>query len=267
MSISSTPGASPPGTSTPGRLAGRIALVTGASRGIGLAIAHRLVADGARVVITARNGDALQAAVAELGGPQVALGIAGKADDPEHQQAVVAAAAQTFGTIDILVNNAGINPAYGTLLDLPLTAGRKILDVNVLATLAWVQQVHAAGMGTRGGSIINVASVAGVRPAPGISFYGVSKAAVIALTASLAVELGPIVRVNAVAPAVVKTRFAEALYVGREAEVAAEYPLARLGEPADVADAVAFLASDEASWITGQTMVLDGGVTLTGGVG
>ena len=257
----------PISSTTPGRLAGRVALVTGASRGIGLAIASRLVADGARVAITARNSDALQAAVTELGGPEVALGIAGRADDAEHQQAVIAAVAQAFGTIDILVNNAGINPAYGALLDLPLTAAKKILDVNVLATLAWVQQVHAAGLGARGGSIINIASVAGVKPAPGISFYGVSKAAIISLTASLAVELGPAVRVNAVAPAVVKTKFAEALYVGREAEVAAHYPLARLGEPGDIADAVAFLASDEASWITGQTIVLDGGVTLTGGVG
>ena len=250
----------------PARLGGRVALVTGASRGIGLAIAQRLVAEGARVVVTARTADALQAAVAELGGPEVALGVAGKADDPDHQQAAIAAAA-AFGTIDILVNNAGINPAYGTLVDLPLSAARKILEVNVLATLAWVQQVYVAGLGARGGSIINIASVAGVKPAPGISFYGVSKAAVIALTASLAVELGPAVRVNAVAPAVVKTKFAEALYLGREAEVAAGYPLGRLGEPADIAGAVAFLASDEASWITGQTIVLDGGVTLTGGVG
>ena len=256
------------GTSDPAhRLAGRVALVTGASRGIGLAIAHRLIADGARVAITARNADALRVAVDELGGPDVALGIAGKADDPDHQAAALAALTTAFGPVDILVNNAGINPAYGTLVDLPMSAARKILDVNVLGTLAWVQQAYAAGMGTRGGAIINIASVAGVRPAPGISFYGVSKAAVIALTASLAAELGPAIRVNAVAPAVVKTKFAEALYVGREAEVAANYPLARLGEPSDIAGAVAFLASDEASWITGQTIVLDGGVTLTGGIG
>ncbi len=256
----------PISTTAPGRLAGRVALVTGASRGIGLAIASRLIADGARVVITARNADALQAAVTGLGGPEVALGVAGRADDTDHQDAVLSAAEQAFGPVDILVNNAGINPAYGSLMDLPPAAAKKILDVNVLGTLAWVQRVHAAGMGARGGSIVNIASVAGVKPAPGISFYGVSKAAVIALTASLAVELGPGIRVNAVAPAVVKTKFAEALYVGREAEVAAQYPLARLGVPADVAGAVAFLASDEASWITGQTIVLDGGVTLTGGV-
>lgn len=249
------------------RLAGRVAVVTGASRGIGLAIARRLVAEGARVAITARNTDALDEAVQELGGPSVAIAFAGKADDLDHQDATLSGVADAFGPVDILVNNAGINPAYGSLVDLPLAAARKILDVNVLGTLSWVQRACAAGLGTRGGSIVNIASVAGVKPAPGISFYGVSKAAIINLTASLAVELGPGIRVNAVAPAVVKTRFAEALYVGREEQVTAQYPLRRLGVPDDVSSAVAFLASDEASWITGQTFVLDGGVTLVGGVG
>ena len=121
-------------------------------------------------------------------------------------------------------------------------------------------------MGEHGGSIVNVASVAGLRPSPGIGMYGVSKAALIRLTTELAVELGPGIRVNAVAPAVVKTKFATALYEGREEEVSAAYPLKRLGVPEDVAGAVAFLLSDAASWITGQTLVLDGGVTLTGGV-
>ncbi|MET3806590.1 3-oxoacyl-[acyl-carrier protein] reductase [Nakamurella sp. UYEF19] len=249
------------------RLAGRVAVVTGASRGIGLSIAERLIADGAKVAITARNADALAEAIEQLGGSEVAMAFTGKADDPEHQDATLAGVAERFGPVDILVNNAGINPAYGRLIDLPLAAGRKILDVNVLGTLSWIQRTYAAGMETRGGAIINIASVAGIRPAPGISFYGVSKAAVIHLTAALAVELGPKIRVNGVAPAVVKTKFAEALYVGREAEVAAQYPLGRLGEPGDIAGAVAFLASDEASWITGQTFVLDGGVTQTGGVG
>ena len=249
-----------------GRLAGRVALVTGASRGIGLAIAGRLVAEGARVAVTARNAEPLEHAVAELGGSSVALGFSGRADDPEHQERALAGLAENFGSVDILVNNAGINPAYGSLVTMPMAAARKILDVNVLGTLSWVQRVHAGGMGERGGCIVNVASVAGLKPAPGISFYGASKAAVMYLTAALALELAPNVRVNGVAPAVVKTRFAEALYVGREPEVAAGYPLRRLGEPHDIAGAVAFLASDEASWITGQTFVLDGGLTLTGGL-
>jgi NAD(P)-dependent dehydrogenase (short-subunit alcohol dehydrogenase family) len=267
------PSTAPPATAPPAtapvaqRLTGRVAIVTGASRGIGLAIAHRMVAEGARVAITARNADALDEAVRDLGGTSVAIAFAGKADDPDHQDATLAGVTDAFGPVDILVNNAGINPAYGALMDLPLVAAKKILDVNLLGTLSWVQRAYAAGMAARGGSIVNIASVAGVKPAPGISFYGVSKAAVIHLTASLAVELGPNIRVNAVAPAVVKTKFAQALYVGREEAVSAQYPLRRLGVPDDVAGAVAFLACDEASWITGQTFVLDGGVTLTGGVG
>ncbi len=250
---------------TGGRLSGRVAVVTGASRGIGFAVARRLVSEGAKVVITARHADAVAQAASELGGPSVAIGVTGRADDEDHQSATLSAAAAAFGPVDILVNNAGINPAYGALMDLPMSAARKIIEVNVLGTLSWVQQAYAAGMSSRGGSIVNIASIAGIRPAPGISFYGVSKAALVNLTESLAVELGPAIRVNAVAPGVVKTRFAEALYVGREDEVAAKYPLRRLGEPNDIASAVAFLVSEEASWITGQTIVVDGGVTLTGG--
>jgi NAD(P)-dependent dehydrogenase (short-subunit alcohol dehydrogenase family) len=260
------PSPAPPPSPIARRLVGRVALVTGASRGIGLSIAQRLVAEGAKVGITARNAGALEEAVVELGGPDVAMAFAGKADDPDHQDAVLAGLEAGFGPLDILINNAGINPAYGALVDLPLNAAKKILDVNVLGTLAWVQRAHAAGLGARGGNIVNVASVAGLKPAPGISFYGASKAAVMYLTAALAAELGPAIRVNAVAPAVVKTQFAEALYLGKEEEVVAGYPLGRLGRPADVAAAVAYLVSDEASWITGQTFVLDGGLTLTGGV-
>jgi NAD(P)-dependent dehydrogenase (short-subunit alcohol dehydrogenase family) len=121
-------------------------------------------------------------------------------------------------------------------------------------------------MGANGGSVVNVASIAGLHPSPGIGMYGVSKAALIRLTTELAVELAPAIRVNAVAPAVVKTRFATALYEGREEQVSAGYPLRRLGVPSDVAGAVAFLLSDEASWITGQTLVIDGGVTLASGI-
>ncbi|GAB3070656.1 SDR family oxidoreductase [Nocardioides zeae] len=247
-------------------LAGKTALVTGASRGIGLAIAQRLVDEGARVVITARKVDALEAAVAELGGPSKALGIAGRADDEEHQADVVARAVETFGSLDLLVNNTGINPTYGTLMDIDLDAARKILEVNAIGTLAWTQKVVGGWMAEHGGSIVNVVSVAGLRPAPGIGFYGASKALLVHLTEELAVELGPGIRVNAVAPAVVKTRFAEALYSGREEEVSAAYPLQRLGVPEDIAGAVAHLLSDDASWTTGQTLVLDGGLTLTGGV-
>jgi NAD(P)-dependent dehydrogenase (short-subunit alcohol dehydrogenase family) len=244
----------------------RVAIVTGASRGIGLGIAAELVRQGAKVCVTARGEEALAAAVAELGGPDVAIGVPGKADNADHQAEAVDRTMEAFGRLDMLVNNTGINPVYGPVADIDPAAAAKILAVNVLAPLAWTRRARDAWMGEHGGSIVNVASVAGVRPSPGIGLYGVSKAALIRLTTELAVELGPGIRVNAVAPAVVKTRFATALYEGREEQVSAAYPLKRLGVPEDVAGAVVFLLSDQASWITGQILVLDGGVTLTGGV-
>ena len=247
-------------------MADQVAVVTGASRGIGFAIAQRFVAQGARVAVTGRDADALDAAVKELGGPEVAIGVAGKGDDPAHRAAVVDAVRERFGPVTTLVNNIGINPAYGPLATLDLNAARKMAEVNLIGTLGWVQEALRGGLAGTGGSIVNISSVSGVRPAPGIAFYGTTKAALIHLTEELAIELAPKIRVNAVAPAVVKTRFATALYEGREAEVAATYPLQRLGTTDDVAGTVAFLCSPEASWITGQTIVLDGGLTLTGAV-
>lgn len=248
------------------RLTDQTAIVTGASRGIGLAIAKRLVAEGAHVVITARRPEALEEAVEALGGPDKARFVAGSADDAAHQDEVIATATEAFGPVTLMVNNTGINPVFGPLMDLDLDAARRIVETNCLAALAWVQKLHADGLAERGGSIVNVASVAGVRPAPGIAFYGASKAMLIHLTEELAVELGPTIRVNAVAPAVVKTKFAKALYEGREDEVAAPYPLKRLGVPEDIAGTVAFLLSDDAAWLTGQTLVVDGGLLLTGSI-
>ncbi len=248
------------------RLTDRTAIVTGASRGIGLAIAGRLVAEGARVVITARKPDALAAAAESLGGPERVRWVAGAAADAAHQDEVIATATEAFGPVTLMVNNTGINPVYGPLVDLDLDAARKIVETNCLAALSWVQKLASDGLADRGGSIVNVASVAGLKPAPGIAFYGASKAMLIHLTEELAVELGPRIRVNAVAPAVVKTKFASALYEGREEAVAAPYPMKRLGVPEDIAGAVAFLLSDDAAWVTGQTLVVDGGLLLTGGV-
>jgi len=248
------------------RFEGKVAIVTGASRGIGLGIAERLVAEGARVTLTARKREPLDEAVASLGGPDVAMGVAGKGDDAAHQADAIARTLDTFGSVDLLVNNTGINPVYGPMIEMDLDAARKIFEVNVLSALSWTQQVHKAWMGQHGGAVVNVSSVGGLKPAPGIGFYGASKAMLNHVTAELAVELGPTIRVNAVAPAVVKTKFATALYEGKEDEVAAEYPLKRLGVPADIGSVVAFLLSEDAGWLTGQVVVVDGGLTLTGGV-
>ena len=192
----------------------------------------------------------------------------GRADDPQHRADAVARTVDAFGRVDVLINNTGINPVYGTMSRLDPGAAAKTFDVNVLAALAWTDEMRSAGLGKEpGAAIINVASMAGLGPAPGLGVYGASKAALLHVTAQLALELAPSVRVNAVAPAVIRTRFATALYEGREDEVTATYPLGRLGQPDDVAAAVAFLASDDASWITGQTLTIDGGVGLATGIG
>lgn len=253
-------------TAAPGapRFADRVAIITGASRGIGLAIAERLVADGARVAITARGQEALDVAVERLGGPEHALGIAGKSDNPDHQDHVIATVTDIFGPVDFLVNNTGINPVFGRLVDVDIAAARKIFEVNVLGSLAWTQKVYRAALGERGGAVVFVSSVAGRTLSPGIDAYGASKAAIDRMVTALAAELGPHVRVNGVAPGVVRTKFAELLVEGAP-EGARNYPLQRFGEPADIAGPVAFLLSQDAAWITGQVLTVDGGLLAAGG--
>lgn len=251
-------------------------IITGGSRGIGLAVAERLVAEGARVVLTGRRPEALAAAVTALGGEDHAVGVPGHAADPEHQGQTIGMALRRFGRLNGLVNNAGTNPAYGPMLDGDLGEGldiaRKVLEVNVLAAYAWTHQAVRAGLGTSngpggaGGAVVNIASVAGLGATGMLGWYAVSKAALIHLTTELGQQLGPRVRVNAVAPGVVRTAFARALYEGREAQVASAYPMGRLGAPSDVAGAISFLLSKDASWVTGQTLVVDGGLTLAAGV-
>ena len=240
------------------RFEGKVALITGGSRGIGFAIAKRLVDEGCRVVITGRKQESLDAAVAALGQTK-AIGVAGKADDADHRAEVFALIDERFGHLDHLVNNAGINPAYGSLLEVDESAFRKMLDVNIIATLGWIRGAVANGFS---GSIVNLSSVAGTTASPGIAAYGISKAGIINLTVQLAQELAPSIRVNAVAPAVVKTDFAKALYEGHEEQAAAEYPLGRLGLPDDIAGPVAFLLSEDAAWMTGQTLHIDGGIAI-----
>ncbi|MDH6520584.1 NAD(P)-dependent dehydrogenase (short-subunit alcohol dehydrogenase family) [Streptomyces sp. SAI-208] len=245
---------------------GKVALITGASRGIGYGVAEALVARGDRVVITGRTEDALKEAVEQLGAER-AIYVAGKAHDEEHQRLAVERAMDAFGRVDYLINNAGTNPVFGPIADLDLNVARKVFETNVISALGFAQKTWHAWQKDNGGAIVNIASVAGIAPSPFIAAYGVSKAAMINLTQQLAHEFAPKVRVNAIAPAVVKTKFAQALYEGREAEAAASYPLARLGVPSDIGGAAAFLTSAQSDWVTGQTLVVDGGIFLNAGVG
>lgn len=247
-------------------LSGKVALITGASRGIGYGIAEALIARGDRVCITGRGEEALKEAVEKLGADRV-IGVAGKAHDEAHQAVVVERAMEAFGRIDFLVNNAGTNPVFGPMAELDLNVARKVFETNVISALGFAQQTWKAWQAENGGAIVNIASVAGVSASPFIGAYGMSKAAMINLTVQLAHEYAPKVRVNAIAPAVVKTKFAEALWVGREEEAAASYPLGRLGMPSDVGGAAAFLTSEQSDWITGQTLLVDGGIFLNAGVG
>jgi NAD(P)-dependent dehydrogenase (short-subunit alcohol dehydrogenase family) len=242
-------------------LSGRTAIVTGASRGIGLATAEALLDAGASVVLTSRKQEAADAAASSLRSER-AVGYGAHATDEAAAQACVDFTLERFGSVDILVNNAGTNPAFGPVVDQDHGRFAKTMDVNLWAPVLWTQLAWRAWMREHGGTVINTASVGGLVVGPNLGIYHVSKAALIHLTKQLALELAPKVRVNAVAPGVVRTRLAEALWKEHEAEVAGVTPLGRIGEPPDVGAAVAFLASDAASWITGETLVVDGGQIL-----
>jgi len=250
---------------------GKVALVTGGSRGIGLATALELADSGATgIVITSRQPENIEVAKSESVEAGVSddriLAIAARADDEEAADQAVAATVELFGSVDILVNNAGTNPAAGMLTEVDLGALDKTWAVNMRAPLLWVRATHRAWMGANGGSVVNVASVAGLRPSPMMGAYNISKAGLIHMTKQLAMELAPKTRVNAVAPGVVKTRLAGALLVDEES-TARMHPLGRVGEPEDVAKLIAFLASDASSWMTGAISPVDGGVIGAGSSG
>lgn len=246
-----------------GSLDGRTAIVTGASRGIGLAAAAALHDAGANVVLTARTEEAAAEAAASVG-PR-AMGVGAHVTDEDLARACVDRTVERFGSVDVLVNNAGTNPAYGPVLRQDHGRFAKTLDVNLWGPILWSRLVVDAWMDEHGGSIVNTASIGGMSVGPDLGVYHVSKAALIHLTKQLAIELGPTIRVNAVAPGVVRTRLAEALWKEHEAAVDDRTPLGRIGEPADVGAAIAFLASPSASWITGETLVIDGGQMIGAG--
>jgi NAD(P)-dependent dehydrogenase (short-subunit alcohol dehydrogenase family) len=246
-------------------LSGRTAIITGASRGIGLAIAQRLTAGGANVVLTARKQESADAAAEQVGGS--AIGVAAHAVDEDAAKRCVDLTLDRFGSIDILVNNAGTNPAFGPLIDQDHARFAKIFDVNLWAPLLWTSLVVKSWMGEHGGAVLNTASIGGMHQSPAMGMYNATKAALIHITKQLALELSPRIRVNAICPGVVRTKLAEALWKDHEDPLASSTALGRIGEPADVAAAVAFLVSDEASWITGETLVIDGGQLLGNAAG
>jgi len=245
-------------------LSGKVALVTGASKGIGLAIAARLVAAGACVMLSSRKQAGLDAAAASIRNESSAEveTFAAHAGDVDAAAACVGATVKRFGGLDILVNNAATNPHFGPLIDIDLGMFDKTVQVNLRGPLAWTQLAWRAGMAERGGCVLNVASVGGLRHEGGIGGYNVTKAGLIHLTRVLAAELGPGVRVNAIAPGLVRTDFARVLVETAGDALAARLPLRRLGEPDDIAGAALWLCSDLASWVTGHTLVVDGGALL-----
>jgi NAD(P)-dependent dehydrogenase (short-subunit alcohol dehydrogenase family) len=245
-------------------LSGRVAIVTGASRGIGSAIADELAARGAKVVLSSRKQADLDAEAERINADHAdsVMAFAAHAGKPEELGRLVDATLERHGRLDILVNNAATNPYFGHTVDADLGAWDKTFEVNVRGVFALTQLAVQRYMGEHGGAIVNVASVGGIRVAFGLGIYNITKAAVIHMTKQLALELGPRgIRVNAVAPGLVKTRFAEALWGNDEIlnRVLQSTALGRIGAPPEIAKVVAFLASDDASFMTGEVVVIDGG--------
>jgi NAD(P)-dependent dehydrogenase (short-subunit alcohol dehydrogenase family) len=244
-------------------LTGRVAVVTGASRGIGRAIALRLAAQGATVAVTSRKLEACEAVAAEIreaGGN--ALAMACHIGEPADIERLVEAVAAGQGRLDILVNNAAANPYYGPALDMDLDAYHKTVDVN-LRGYFWASVQAARRMrGQGGGSIVNVASVNGVRPMEGQVVYSMTKAGIINMTQGLARELGRDgIRVNALLPGITETKFAQALHGDTRTRALVEklLPLGRIAQPEEMAGAVLYLVSDAASYTTGSCITVDGG--------
>jgi NAD(P)-dependent dehydrogenase (short-subunit alcohol dehydrogenase family) len=247
-------------------LDGKVAIVTGASRGIGRAIARRLAQAGAQVVVSSRKLENVQPVADEIvaAGGQ-ALAVQAHVGSPDDVAALVARAVETFGRVDVAVNNAATNPHFGPLLTADEAQWDKILDTNAKGAFRVCKAVvpHMEAQGS--GKIINLTSVAGLRPSPGMGMYGISKAAIIMLTQVLAVELGRAnIQVNAIAPGVIKTRFSQVLWQTPQiAEpLLRSLPLGRFGEAEDVAGLALYLASPASDYVTGAVFVVDGGMNV-----
>jgi NAD(P)-dependent dehydrogenase (short-subunit alcohol dehydrogenase family) len=248
-------------------LKGRVALITGSSRGIGRAIALRMAEAGARVVVSSRKLAACEEVVEEIrsaGGEAVA--VACNISSKDELQALVAGTRGAFGKIDVLVCNAAVNPHFGPSQEIPDSAFEKVLDSNVRSN-HWLCQLVIPEMAERAdGVVIIVSSIGGLKGSGVLGTYGISKAADMALARNLAVEWGPKnVRVNCIAPGLVRTDFARALWENPETYKTAieRYPLRRIGEPDEIAGTAVYLASQAGSFVTGQTIVVDGGATIT----
>lgn len=248
-------------------LSGKVAVITGSSRGIGKAIAEAMADHGAKVVISSRNQDACDAVAAEINAkhPGAALAVAASLSRKEELEGLIAKTREAFGKVDIMVCNAASNPHYGSLKTISDDAFRKIMDNNVLAN-HWLSQLVADEMIERkDGAIIIISSIGGLRGSTTIGAYNVSKAADMQLARNLAVELGQHnVRINCIAPGLIRTDFAKALWDNPEAErrFNASHPMRRIGEAEEIAGAAVFLASPAASYVNGQTIVVDGGSTI-----
>jgi NAD(P)-dependent dehydrogenase (short-subunit alcohol dehydrogenase family) len=240
------------------RMDGKVAIVTGGSRGIGRAIAEAFVEAGAQVMITSRSAEGCAATAREIGaGVDFEAGHVAREADVER---VVEATLDRLGRIDVLVNNAATNPYGGPMIDVDRARWDKTFEINLTAPMFWTQRVWRRWMSEHGGAIVNISSIGGLATSPVLGVYGVTKAALIHMTKQLAAELAPKVRVNCLAPGLVRTEFARALWEGGRGEkIAKGYPLERLGEPQDVAGAALFLAAETGRWITGQTWALEGG--------
>ena len=245
---------------------GKVAVITGASRGIGQAIAETYVRAGAKVVISSRKQDALDLIAASIraDGGEV-LPVAAHNGDKAALQALAQAAIDAYGKVDILVNNAATNPHFGPLLDAEDSLWQKTIEVNLMGNVWLTQAVVPLMREHGGGKIINIASVNGLRPGAMQGIYSLTKAALINLTQTLAMELaGDGIYVNAIAPGLIRTQFARVIWENEQIAdpIIARTPLGRVGEPQDIAGIALFLASSASDYATGQTFVIDGGLTI-----